>query len=285
MTPPLELHAARTLLFVPGDRPERFAKAAASGADLVVLDLEDAVAPEDKAAAREHVASWLTEGHPAAVRVNAQDTSWHDYDVEMLAQHSGSVVMVSKVEDAQTLAAIGSALGTSWQVVALVETARGILAAPEPAAPELAAVDRDDRLAFGSFGLAAELGVSPEDREAMAGARSALVLASAAGTVAPPIDGVIGSVDDPAVIRAETEHAVRLSFGGKLCIHPRQVPVVTEAFAPTTQQIDWAESVVAASAHGGPVVLDGRMIDKPVVDRARRILAGLRSTNEKGEAR
>ena len=280
MTSPLEPHAARTLLFVPGDRPERFAKAAASGADLVVLDLEDAVAPKNKTAAREHVASWLTEGHPAAVRVNARGTSWHDDDLDMLAQHSGSVVMVPKAEDAETLAAIGSVLSTAWQVVALVETARGILAAPE-----LAAVDRVDRLAFGSFDLAAELGVSPEDREAMAGARSALVLASAAATVAPPIDGVSGSIDDPAVIRAETEHAIRLGFGGKLCIHPHQVPVVTEAFAPTTQQIDWAESVVAASAHGGPAVLDGRMIDKPVVDRARRILAGLRSTKQKGQPR
>ncbi|WP_343900794.1 aldolase/citrate lyase family protein, partial [Nocardioides aquaticus] len=175
---------------------------------------------------------------------------------------------------------------------------------PPAAATAIARASSVDRLVLGTYDLAAQLGVSPDDRLAMAGARQALVLASAAAGLAPPVDGVTGAVGDEAVLVDDLEHAVRLGLGGKLCLHPRQVPVAAAAFRPTADEVAWAERVVAAAAGsaggsaggpaGGPaggsvggssggsaggtgasgvVLLDGQMVDKPVVDRARRVLA------------
>jgi citrate lyase subunit beta/citryl-CoA lyase len=262
-----DLSAARTLLFVPGDRPERFAKAAASGADLVVLDLEDAVAPEDKSAARAQVAAELSRGGRCVVRINAVGTPWCDDDLAMVAGHE-CVVMVPKAEDPSSLARIAAALPASTPLIALVETAAGILAAPA-----VAASPGVSRLAFGSFDLAAQLGVEPTDRIALQAARSALVLASAAAGISPPIDGVTGAVSDDALLVEETGHARRMGFEARLCIHPRQVPLVAEALRPTETQVAWARAVLASSLSPGVAVVDGEMVDKPVVDRARRVLA------------
>jgi citrate lyase subunit beta / citryl-CoA lyase len=256
-----------TLLFVPGDRPERFDKAVASGADLVVLDLEDAVAPGAKDAARVEVVRWLEAGGQAAVRINAAGTAPHDPDVEALAAFPRPV-LVPKAEGDVALAGLVERLHPDTRLLALVESAAGVLAAPA-----LARVAGVDRLVLGTYDLAAQLGVSPDDREAMAGARHALVLASAAAGLAPPVDGVTGDVADDEVLRDDLAYAVRLGFGGKLCIHPRQVPTAREAFLPTAEEVAWARRVVDAAAGGGVVLLDGRMVDKPVVDRAERILA------------
>lgn len=174
--------SAGTLLFVPGDRPERFGKAAAAGADLVVLDLEDAVAPENKEAARANVAAWAAE-HVCAVRVNAADTPWYADDLAALAG-TGCAVMVPKAENARTLAAIGS----PHAVIALVETAAGVLAAGE-----IAACNGVVRLALGTFDLAAQLGVDPVDSEALAAAVDAAGVAK--------VDGAM--VDKPVVERAQ----------------------------------------------------------------------------------
>ena len=126
---------------------------------------------------------------------------------------------------------------------------------------------------LGTYDLAAQLGVSPDDRDAMAGARQALVLASAAAGLAGPVDGVTGDVGDDDRLRDDLAYAVRLGFGGKLCVHPRQVPVARAAFLPAPDELVWARRVVEAAAGSGAVLLDGQMVDKPVVDRARRILA------------
>lgn len=260
---------AGTLLFVPGDRPERFAKAAAAGADLVVVDLEDAVAPGRKDRAREDAAAWL-EGDPSAVRavrVNAADTGLLDADLAALSGRD-CVVMLPKAEDPAVVGDVLARLSPGSCVVALVETAAGVLAAAT-----LAAVTGVGRLAFGSFDLAAQLGVSPDDRLAMAPSRGALVLASAAAGLAAPIDGVTGDIMDDAVLRDDLAHAVRLGFGAKLCIHPRQVPVARAVLRPSPEDVTWARKVVAAAREGGVVLVAGRMVDKPVVDRARRILA------------
>jgi citrate lyase subunit beta/citryl-CoA lyase len=256
-----------TLLFVPGDRPDRFDKAAAAGPDLVVLDLEDAVAPDAKDAARDHVVAWLGAGGRAAVRINAAGTPGHDEDLRAL---SGTAlpVMLPKAEDPAGLAGVAARLHPGATLLALVETAAGVLAAPS-----LAAVDRVARLVLGTYDLAAQLGVSPDDRDAMAGARQALVLASAAAGLAGPVDGVTGDVGDDDRLRDDLAYAVRLGFGGKLCIHPRQVPVAREAFLPSAEELAWARRVVEAAAGAGAVLLDGAMVDKPVVDRARRLLA------------
>ncbi|WP_028849665.1 HpcH/HpaI aldolase/citrate lyase family protein [Thermocrispum municipale] len=252
------LASARTLLFVPGNRPDRFAKAAASGADAVVLDLEDAVAPEQKPAAREHVAEWLKAGNSAVVRVNAAGTPWHDDDVAAVGDVA-MALMVPKAERAEDLPR-----GT---VIPLVETAAGIdNARAVCSAPGVV------RPAFGSVDLAAELGVDPASYYALLHARSALVLAAAAAGCAPPVDGVTTSLDEVGLLRADTAHAVELGFTGKLCIHPRQIEHVHAALRPTDSELDWARRVVAA-ADGGVSVVDGQMVDRPVVLRAERLLS------------
>lgn len=261
-----QLDLARTALFVPGNRPERFPKASASGAHLVVLDLEDAVPAAEKQAARDHVARWLAEGNTCAVRVNAAGTRWYAEDVAAVSAHE-CVVLVPKAEQPEALRDLAASLATSSRLLALVETAHGVLRAPE-----IAAVDGVARLVFGSFDLAAQLGVSPDDRLAMAPARGALVLASAAAGIAPPMDGVTAAVDDLARVRDDAEHGRRLGFSGKLCIHPRQVSTVDEAMRPEDAEIAWATSILESAGDDGVSVVNGQMIDPPVVERARRIL-------------
>ena len=262
---------ATSLLFVPGHRPDRFAKAASAGAGAVILDLEDAVAPEAKDAARDHVRAWLDgEGRGRAdvvVRINPPGTPWYDADVAALAG-TGAAAMLPKAEAPQDVADLVAALGTGAQVLPLVETADGVLNARR-----VLAVPGVLRAAFGSIDLSAQLGVDPSDTTALLHARSALVLASAGAGVAPPLDGVTTDISDDAALTADARHAVALGFTGKLCIHPRQLDGVHAAFAPTPEELAWAERVLAAAGDGAVTVLDGKMIDKPVVDRARRILA------------
>lgn len=264
------LAAARTLLFVPADRPERFAKAAASSADLVMLDLEDAVAPDAKTSARDHAVTWLAE-HAGGVRINAAGTPWHADDVAAVAAHP-CVVMVAKAESPEALADLAARLAPGSAVLALVETAAGVAQAVA-----VAAAPGVGRLAFGSYDLAAELGVSPDDREAMAWSRGALVVASAAAGLPAPFDGVTGDIRDDDRLRDDVHAAARVGLSAKLCIHPRQVPVVHEVLAPSAAEVAWAEKVMAAAADGGVSVVDGRMVDKPVVERARRLLTTVRT--------
>ncbi len=210
---------------------------------------------------------WLAAGGRAAVRVNAAGTPGHAEDLRALSALPVPV-MVPKAEDPAGLAALAARLHPGTTLLALVETAGGVLAAPS-----LAAVDRVTRLVLGTYDLAAQLGVSPDDRDAMAGARQALVLASAAAGLAGPVDGVTGDVGDDDRLRDDLAYAVRLGFGGKLCVHPRQVPVARAALLPGPDELAWARRVVEAAEGSGAVLLDGAMVDKPVVDRARRILA------------
>ncbi|QNN54864.1 CoA ester lyase [Nocardioides mesophilus] len=265
MEPREVLGTARTLLFVPGTRPDRFARAGESGADLVVIDLEDAVAPAAKDEARKQAADWLAT-RPWGVRINPPGTDWFDEDLRAVSAYP-CVVMVPKAESATVLGRIAKQLAPGSCLLALVETAAGIVAAPA-----IARVPAVTRLAFGSYDLAAQLGVSPEDRDAMAYSRGALVLASAAARLPGPFDGVTGDVGDADRLRDDVHHGTRLGLTGKLCVHPRQVPVVHEELRPSEDELVWAGKVVAASAGGGVVLLDGQMVDKPVVERARRML-------------
>ncbi len=262
------LGAATTLLFVPGDRPERFAKAEAAGADLVVIDLEDAVSPAAKDDARAAALEWQGTAK-AAVRINATGTPWHHADVTALAADGVPRLVVVPKADAASLVAAASALPAGTELLALVETAAGVLDAAA-----IAAVPGVARLAIGTYDLAAELGVDPDDAVALAAARGALVLASAAAGLPAPVDGVTGAVRDPERLAADVAAARRLGFGGKLCIHPTQVGPTARGFAPRPVERDWARRVVTAvdSAGGGVCTVDGRMIDEPVVVRARRIL-------------
>jgi citrate lyase subunit beta/citryl-CoA lyase len=270
--PPAQVCAtARTWLFVPGDRPERFEKAASSGADVVVLDLEDAVAPAHKDDARTHVGDWLarTPGTPA-VRVNASTSPWHEADIAALASGGPVLVMLAKAEDPESVALVIQSLPTGSKVVALVETALGITRANA-----IAQVKGVQRLALGSYDLAAELGVDPDHSPALAGARHALVLASAIGLLAGPIDGVTGDVRNREKLVSDVMAAAALGFTGKLCIHPSQVAPAAAALAPTPDEINWARRVLAAAreADHGVTLVDGRMVDAPVIARAERIAA------------
>jgi len=204
---------ARTLLFVPGNRSERFRKAADSGADLVVLDVEDAVPATEKEQARAHVSAWLAQGHTAVVRVNGMETPWYDDDIAATEEHAISL-MVPKARPGPAL----QAAGRTWQVIALIETAAGVLDIRA-----VAATPGVSRLAMGSLDLAAELGIDPADPLSLAPARSALVLASAAEDLAAPVDGVSAAVDDEATLRQDATLARRLGYTGKLLIHPKQV--------------------------------------------------------------
>jgi citrate lyase subunit beta/citryl-CoA lyase len=257
--------SARSFLFVPGDRPERFAKAAESGADAVVLDLEDAVAPAVKAEALEHVVAWLGAGNAAVVRVNAAGTPTHDTELAALAG-TGAVVMLPKTDSAAQVAAVRARVGA---VLALVETPRGVTAADEIAAAGVV------RLALGTVDLAAELGVDPASPSAFAYSRGRLVMASAAAGLPGPVDGVTVRLDDPTVLDVDLAHARELGLGAKLCIHPKQVAAVNAAFSPSAAELAWAERIVfaAEASSSGVVVVDGAMVDAPVVTRARRILS------------
>jgi citrate lyase subunit beta/citryl-CoA lyase len=276
MSLPINAHeaalTARTWLFVPGDRPERYGKAEAAGADVVVLDLEDAIPPGAKDTARDHVTTWLGQTSAlCAVRVNAAGTPWHDADLATLAElrvGTPRVVLLPKAESPDAVRTVVNALPSGSTVVALVETALGLARASD-----IACVPGVARLALGAYDLAAQLGVDPDHRPALAGARSQLVLASAIGGLEGPIDGVSGDVRDVARLVEDITMSSALGFAGKLCIHPRQVAPAQTALAPTPENVAWAERVLAAAAGSddGVVVVDDRMVDAPVVARARRI--------------
>lgn len=260
--------SARSLLFVPGDRPERFEKAAASGTDAVVLDLEDAVPLPAKPEALRNVLEWLRSGRQAAVRVNAVETASHHVEIEALAG-TGAAIMLPKTESCAQLDDLRGRLSADQAVVPLLETPLGIRDADQIAATAGVA-----RLALGTIDLAAELGVEPTTYAAFAYSRGRLVIASAAAGLPGPIDGVTTALDDSELLAADLRVARELGFSGKLCIHPQQVGPANAALSPSADEIEWARRVLhaAAAADSGVVVLDGAMIDLPVVTRARRVL-------------
>ncbi|MGQ0846657.1 MAG: HpcH/HpaI aldolase/citrate lyase family protein [Sporichthyaceae bacterium] len=260
-----DLASITSLLFVPGHRPDRFAKAAGAGAGAIILDLEDAVAPEDKPEARKHVVEWLEGGNGGSgvvVRINPPGTPWYADDLKAVAGH---VVMLPKAETAQQVADVAAATGAG--VVPLIETAAGVLNAHA-----ILSVPGVVRAAFGSIDLSAQLGVDPNDHQAFLAARSHLVLASGAAGVGGPIDGVTVDVKDEARLTSDSRHGASLGFTAKMCIHPAQLEVVHTTFRPTEDEIVWAKRVVEAAGGGAVTTLDGKMVDKPVVDRARRML-------------
>ncbi|NMG03881.1 HpcH/HpaI aldolase/citrate lyase family protein [Azoarcus taiwanensis] len=260
---------ARSWLFVPGNRPERFEKALASGADAVILDLEDAVAPADKDAAREAVAAWLSPDRPVYLRINAADTEWFADDLELVGNPGVAGVVLPKAEAADILARVAVRLPPAAVLLPLVETGFGVARAET-----LAAQPRVLRLMFGTIDFQLDLGIDGEDEE-LAFFRSKLVLASRLAGVQPPIDGVTTAIRDLDRLQADTQRARRMGFGGKLCIHPDQIATVNRAFAPSDEELAWAYRVVeaAGAADGAAVAVDGKMVDRPVLLRAQRMIA------------
>ncbi|GAB3570733.1 CoA ester lyase [Amycolatopsis endophytica] len=258
------LPTAVSWLFVPASRPERFAKAAASGADVVVIDLEDAVAAGDKAAARANLSRhWPgSAGVPVVVRVNGLRSTESAADLAACRELGPAAVVLPKTETADDVRAAAEASGAP--VLALVETARGLVGLPD-----LTTADGVVRLLFGSIDLALDLGTS--DDAALDTARADLVRWSAARGLPQPVDGVTTAVRDPGTVTRDARRASAWGFGGKLCIHPAQVPLVHAAFAPTADELAWARRVLAVTADGAALA-DGEMIDRPVTERARRIV-------------
>lgn len=269
---------ARSFLFVPAVRPDRVAKALASGADAVIIDLEDAVDPGEKEAARHALAGAFgaldaPRRARLLVRVNAAGTPWFAGDVALvneLAAQGLAGVTVPKAESAAALAPFAPVLG----LLPLVESVNG-----HAAALELARAPRVVRLAFGNLDFQADAGMACDgaDEPELLPVRLDLVLASRRAGIAPPVDGVVASTGDAALITAAAHRARRLGFGGKLCIHPDQVAPVHAAFTPDPAQLDWARRVLAAArTQGGAFRLDGRMVDAPVIRLAQRVVAAAR---------
>lgn len=253
-------------LFVPGNRPERFGKALASGADQVILDLEDAVAPADKLAAREAVRASLDPEYPAAVRINSADSEWFEQDLTLCGMPGVAAVVLPKAAQVADVARVIAA--GAPQVLALIESAEGIANANA-----LAASEGVSRLMFGSIDFSVDLGIEGDERE-LDYFRSVLVLASRLAGIAPPVDGVTTAIDDVDLLRRETLRGKRFGFGGKLCIHPKQLATVHATYLPSNEEVHWAMRVLdaARAAGGGAVAVDGKMVDRPVMVRAEGIL-------------
>ncbi len=260
---------SRAWLFVPGHRAERFDKALACGADRVIVDLEDAVAPADKPAAREALSAWIaTTAARVAVRVNAADTAWFADDLALADAASVAVVVLPKAEDPAVVAHV-AARRHGLAVVPLIESAAGFAAVRA-----IAVVPGVERLAFGHIDFQVDLGMRDADEADFLPHRCEVVLASRLANIAPPLDGVTVAIDDPARLAADVARARRLGFGGKLCIHPKQVGAVRAGFAPSSAEVAWAQRVLDADARSGgaAVAVDGKMVDRPVILRARAIL-------------
>ena len=264
---------ARSYLFVPGDRPERFDRAWNTAADEIVIDLEDAVGPLAKADARHSIANWLDAARPVLLRVNAADTPWFADDLRLSCHPGVAGVMFPKAESLppeliQACAAKGQG------ILALIETALGL-----QRIADLASSPYVKRLAFGSIDFQVDLGIEGDDEELLF-FRSQLVWQSRLAGLPAPVDGVTVDFSDDDRLRSDARRARRLGFGGKLCIHPRQLQAVSTAFMPDDAQRAWAARVLMAidSAKGATVALDGKMVDRPVWLQAMRIAASAAQT-------
>ena len=247
-------------LFVPATRPERFAKAAASGSDVVIIDFEDSVASSEKVAARDVL---RTAKGSFIVRINGSNTPWFADDVAACKALGVAAIMLPKFESVGEIERLNM-LSKNIPIVALIESAVGLANARAIAASGVA------RLAFGSLDFAADLGCAHEP-DALMFARSELVMASRLAGIAAPLDGVTVAINDAALLRQDSERAALLGFGGKLCIHPKQIETVLAVFRPSAHEIAWAQKIMLA-ANDGVVNFEGTMVDAPVRLRAQRIL-------------
>ena len=270
------LQTARSFLFAPGSEERKLVRALESAADAVVADLEDAVAAAEKPVARERTMRRLAEtsadqGPLRLVRVNGIGTEWHEADVTALGAAALDGVVVPKAT-AAGVRAVGERV--DLPIVAIVETARGLREAFEIASEGRVAV-----LLLGAVDLGLELGLGQrEDGQELLFARSSLVVDSAAAGLRGPVDRVWVDVRDLDGLARDCETGRSLGFRGKALVHPDQIAPTHEAFAPSASELQRAREIVAAYDRGvgdgrGVVVLEGEMIDAPVVERARGLLS------------
>ncbi|EJN20763.1 citrate lyase beta subunit [Pseudomonas sp. GM78] len=262
----------RSALFVPATRPERIAKAVASGADRVIVDLEDAVQENLKEQARDNLETFLRETPDARilVRVNAPEHPAHGADLELCRRHAGVIgILLPKAESA---AQVATAAGTEKPVWPIIESARGLARLDE-----IANARAVERLSFGSLDLSLDLNLttgSPGAEEMLGHARYAVLLATRIAGLAPALDGVFPSIQDTDGLLGAMQIARDMGFGGALCIHPTQVAIIHQALKPGLEELHWAQRIIEAARSGeGVFVLDGQMVDAPVIARAQSILA------------
>ena len=257
-------------LFVPGDRPDRFGKALAAGAGAVIVDLEDAVAPEGKSAAREHIRAWMKGQPPSGilmVRINDATTTWFEDDLALVRETGIGAIMLPKAERAADIARCVAALPPDGFVLPIIETAHGV-----QDVDAVATAPGVQRLAFGTLDYAVELELSGDERGLIYPA-CRMALASKVAGIATPVAGVTPEIGNNEKLAADLAFARACGFGAKLCIHPQQLAVTHQAFLPTEAEIAWARRVLAAVESGkGAVQVDGKMVDRPVVLKAQAIL-------------
>ena len=282
--------SARSYLCVPATSGRKVDKAYGSAADALILDLEDAVALTEKAAAREALATLVPQApaRPTWIRVNATGTPFCFDDLRAACRPGVAGILLPKVESAEQVRMVDWVMGNLERaqglpergiaLAGIVETALGLqhVDAIAAAAPRLR------RLMFGAVDLAADLGIDiADDAGATSQARFAIAVASRAAGLEPPVDTAYTDIPNVEGLRATTSRALALGYTGKACIHPAQIEVVNAVFTPAPAQVDWARRVVetfeAAERQGlAAVTLDGQMLDYPVVEKARRLLARLR---------
>lgn len=267
------LLTARSLLFVPADRVDRYDKALASGADMVIIDLEDAIAHDAKDRARALLDdAWGRLDHEdrVLIRINGLDSVELADDAALCASLGPAGVMVPKAESAESLGSLYERMG-GIPLVPMIETAVGY-----HEAYSIAKQDGILRLAFGHIDFQADLGMVPDDQQTeLAPARFGLVVASRAAGIAGPIDGITLETGKASEVAHATRRGIRFGFTGKLCIHPDQIAPVHAAFAPSADDAKWARRVVEAAeaSKGAAIKVDGRMVDRAVILLAERVLA------------
>ncbi|MFJ5235594.1 HpcH/HpaI aldolase/citrate lyase family protein [Pseudomonas neuropathica] len=262
----------RSALFVPATRPERIPKAIATGADRVIVDLEDAVQENLKEQARDNLERFLSDNPDALtlVRVNAPDHWAHVADLDLCRRHAGVIgILLPKAESAEHVLTAANTQKPIWPII---ESAKGL-----SALNEIAGMQGVERLSFGSLDLGLDLNLttgSHAAEEILSHARYAVLLATRVAGLAPALDGVFPSIQDTVGLQSTVQFARDMGFGGALCIHPSQVAIIHQALKPSPEELRWAQRIIEAASSGeGVFVLDGQMVDAPVIGRARAILA------------
>ncbi|RQR26491.1 CoA ester lyase [Burkholderia sp. Bp9142] len=268
------LETAKSFLFVPGDRPERFPKAMRCDADVVIIDWEASVTPANKQSARENTIAFLNgvDDCKVAIRVNPFDGRDFADDALALREIRERIagVFLTMVDSGAQLVAAADALPTDLPLVAMIETARGILHVEE-----ITTSNRICRLAFGNMDFQTELELPPEENVGLIYPSSRMIVASRAAGLPAPVSGVTENIADLEVFERSARLERNLGFLGKLCVHPTQLALTNVIFAPSVEEVEWAKRVIAATRNSHAVMLDGRMIDRPVIDRAKNILSRL----------
>jgi citrate lyase beta subunit len=260
----IDLFAVRSILFLPASNPRAIAKAREAGSDLVVLDLEDAVSPDDKAAARKAAveAAAVAWPMPVAIRLNGAGTEWHSLDLDAAARSNADLVVIPRAISAHLVRDVGETVGKP--VLAMIETAAGVLAAAQIAAMCAG-------LIAGTNDLRADLRL-PLDatRQPISASLQMIVLAARAAGIAA-FDGVFNRLEDSEGFLAEAEEGRGLGFDGKSLIHPNQIAPCHQAFAPGEAEVERAKALVAAF-HGGAERFGNEMIERMHVEAAQRVL-------------